>query len=90
MDDSSVTCGIYKKTSMANFSKQNPENSYLHNEYKKYRNDLTSALRNAQPDRKKLDLTKHNALKTWGILRQIIGLTGHKVSKKHNFDYMLQ
>ena len=74
---------------MANISKQNPDNSDLHNEYKKFRNDLTSALRNAQFEHhsKELDLTKHDVSKTWGVLRQIIGLTGPKVSKNLKFDY---
>ena len=80
---------ITKRNTMANISKQNPDNSDLHNEYKKFRNDLTSALRNAQLEHhsKELDLTKHDVSKTWGVLRQIIGLTGTKVSKNLKFDY---
>ena len=80
---------ITKRNTMANISKQNPDNSDLHNEYKKFRNDLTSALRNAQLEHhsKELDLTKHAVSKTWGVLRQIIGLTGPKVSKNLKFDY---
>ena len=48
-----------ERNTMANISKQNPDNSDLHNEYKKFRNDLTSALRNAQLEHhsKELDLT---------------------------------
>ena len=38
-------------------------------------------------DSKELDLTKHDVSKTWGVLRQIIGLTGPKVSKNLKFDY---
>ena len=34
-----------------------------------------------------LYLTKHNVSKTWGVLRQIIGLTGTKVSQNLKFDY---
>ena len=36
---------------------------------------------------KELDLTKHDVSKTWGVLRQIIGLTGPKVSQNLKFDY---
>ena len=36
---------------------------------------------------KELDLTKHDVSKTLGVLRQIIGLTGPKVSKNLKFDY---
>ena len=38
---------ITKRNTMANISKQNPDNSDLRIECKKFRNDLTSALRNA-------------------------------------------
>ena len=38
---------ITKRNTMANISKQNPDNSDLRNEYKKFGNYLTSALRNA-------------------------------------------
>ena len=80
---------ITKRNTMANISKQNPDNSDLRNEYKKFGNDLTSALRNAPLEHhsKELYLTKHNVSKTWGVLRQIIGLTGTKVSQNLKFDY---
>ena len=80
---------ITNRNTIANISKQNPDNSDLRNEYKKFRNDLTSALRNAQLEHhsKESDLTKHDVSKTWGVLRQIIGLTGPKVSQNLKFDY---
>ena len=50
---------------------------------------LYASLRNAQLEHhsKELDLTKHDVSKTWGVLRQIIGLTGPNVSKNLKFDY---
>ena len=43
-----LRAAITKRNSIANISKQNPDYIDLHNEYKKFRNYLTSALRNAQ------------------------------------------
>ena len=84
-----LRAAITKINTMANISKQNPDNSDLRNEYKKFRNDLTSALRNAQFEHqsKELDLTKHDVSKTWRVLRQIIGITGPKVSKNLKYHY---
>ena len=84
-----IRTAITKRNTMTNISKQNPDNNDLCNEYKKFRNDLTSALRNVQLEHhsKELDLTKHDVSKTWGVLRQIIGLTGPKVPQHLKFDY---
>ena len=71
-----LKASIKKRNSMSNVCKQNPDNMDLHNEYKLYRNRVTSKIRNAQLQyhSNEFDIVKNDVSTSWNVLRMIIGL----------------
>ena len=59
----------------------------LHNEYKSYRNRVTSKIRNAQLQyhSNEFDIVKNDVSKSWNVLRMIIGLGTTKRNSKTSF-----
>ena len=73
------------------YQKQNPDNMDLHNEYKSYRNRVTSKIRNAQLQyhSNEFDIVKNDVSKSWNVLRMIIGLgTTKKIVTHHSLSMM--
>ena len=82
-----LKASIKKRNSMSNACKQNPDNMDLHNEYKSYRNRVTSKIRNAQLQyhSNEFDIVKNDVSKSWNVLRMIIGLGTTKRNSKTSF-----
>ena len=82
-----LKASIKKRNSMSNVCKQNPDNMDLHNEYKSYRNRVTSKIRNAQLQyhSNEFDIVKNDVSKSWNVLRMIIGLGTTKRNSKTSF-----
>ena len=76
-----------KKNSMSNVCKQNLDNMDLHNEYKSYRNRVTSKIRNGQLQNhsNKFDIMKNDVSKSLNVLRMIIGLGTTKRNSNTSF-----
>ena len=64
------------RNSMSNLCKQNTGNIQLHKEYKRYRNNITAQVKNAQINYQsnELDIVKDDISKTWNVLKMILGL----------------
>ena len=82
-----LKASIKKRNSMSNVCKQNPGNMDLHNEYKSYRNRVTSNIRNAQLQyhSNEFDIVKNDVSKSWNVLRMIIGLGTTKRNSTTSF-----
>ena len=65
----------------------NPADHLLKVEYKKLRNELTSALRNSELNHYSDDFGLHNRNfhKTWNVLKVILGKDGNNSKRKINF-----
>ena len=71
-----LKAAIKTRNSMSNLCKQNPGNIQLHKEYKRYRNNITAQVKNAQINYQsnELDIVKDDISKTWNVLKMILGL----------------
>ena len=74
----SLRASIVKKMSIQ--SQLDPDNDTLHEEYKKYKNNVTSLLRNAELlyYSEQLETNKHDIAKSWKIIKDITGLSSSK------------
>ena len=75
------------KNSMSNICKQNNDNMDLHNEYKSYKNRVTSKIRNAQLQyhSNEFDIVKNDVSNSWNVLRMIIRLCTTKINSNISF-----
>ena len=67
-----LKAAIKTRNSMSNLCKQNPGNK----EYKRYKNNVTAQVKNAQINYQsnELDIVKDDISKSWNALKMIIGL----------------
>ena len=68
------------KNNLSIKSVQDPDNEKLRDEYKKYKNNVTSLLRNAELlyYSEQLETNKHDIAKSWKIIKEITGLNSSK------------